>query len=385
MPATSVARLARQVASRTHGRAAAGVPARRVTSRSRALVAAFVEALRLFDPEVAMGLHSNVEATLVPLRYLEPDGALCGGGPLPVPDAALVAFYRAMTRTRVFDNKAVALQRTGRLGTFASALGQEAVGVGVASAMEARDVLAPSYRDHAAQFLRGMRMVECLLYWGGDERGSDFRAARRDFPNCVPVATQIAHAVGAAYALRLRGEDSVAVTFIGDGGTSNGAFYEALNMAGVWRAPVVVVIVNNGWAISTPRAQESAARTLAEKGAGVGVDFAQVDGNDVVAVNDIAASAIARARAGAGPTLIEAITYRLGDHTTADDATRYRDPEAVRREWTREPIARLRACLVEKGLWSPQRETEWLAACAEEVAQAVDAYLATPEIGRAHV
>lgn len=325
-----------------------------------------------------MGLHTIIDSRIDLIRFLTPDGELCEGASLPVSDEALLAFYRAMTRTRAFDGKAIALQRTGQLGTFASALGQEAVGVGVASAMEARDVLVPSYRDHGAQFIRGMSMAECLLYWGGDESGSNFAGPRDDFPNCVPVATQVPHAVGAAYAFSLRKEDRVAVTFIGDGGTSNGAFYEALNMAGVWNVPVVIIINNNGWAISTPRALESAAATLAQKGVAAGVACQQVDGNDVVAVYETARRAIAKARAGDGPTLIEALTYRLGDHTTADDATRYRDPEVVQREWMREPISRLRAYLLCKGLWSKEQEGELLQQCSAEVAAAVETYISTP-------
>lgn len=327
-----------------------------------------------------MGLHANIETKIDLLRYLSPDGAPVAGA-VPIDDGTLETLYRAMTRTRAFDGKAIALQRTGQLGTFASALGQEAVGVGVASAMEERDVLIPSYRDHAAQFIRGMSMVECLLYWGGDERGSDFKKSRLDFPNCVPVATQVAHAVGAAYAFKLRKEDRAAVTFIGDGGTANGAFYEALNMAGIWNAPVVIIINNNGWAISTPRSLESAAQTLAQKGVAAGIECRQVDGNDVAAVYDIASQAVAKARIGAGPTLIEAITYRLGDHTTADDATRYRDPDVVRREWAREPIARLRVYLTQRGVWSREKEAALLKQCGEEVESAVSAYLDTPVQG----
>ncbi|WP_457797805.1 pyruvate dehydrogenase (acetyl-transferring) E1 component subunit alpha [Methylocystis sp. S23] len=324
-----------------------------------------------------MGLHTSIDAQIELVRYLSPEGTLLASS-APVDDETLVILYEAMTRARIFDGKAIALQRTGQLGTFASALGQEAVGVGVGAAMARRDVLVPSYRDHGAQFTRGMSMAECLLYWGGDERGSDFREPRLDFPNCVPVATQIAHAVGAAYAFKLRREDRVAVTFIGDGGTANGAFYEALNMAGVWNAPAVVVINNNGWAISTPRSLESAAQTLAQKGVAAGVECRQVDGNDVIAVHDVARRAIAKARAGEGPTLVEALTYRLGDHTTADDATRYRDPEVVRREWAREPIARLRAYLLARGVWSKEKEAALLKRCAEEVERAVADYLATP-------
>ncbi|MCX7900086.1 MAG: thiamine pyrophosphate-dependent enzyme, partial [Methylocystis sp.] len=248
----------------------------------------------------------------------------------------------------------------------------------VATAMAPEDVLTPSYRDHAAQFLRGMTMAECLLYWGGDERGNDYATSRLDFPCCVPVATQVPHAVGAAYAFKLRKEKRVVVCFVGDGGTSNGAFYEALNMAGVWKTPLVVVINNNRWAISTPRELESASETLAQKGVAAGVEGRQIDGNDVLAVYCAAQQAIEKARIGDGPTLIEAVSYRLGDHTTADDATRYRDPEIVRAEWAREPIARLRTYLTRTGLWTKEKETALLAECADEIERAVKTYLATP-------
>ncbi len=311
-------------------------------------------------------------------QLLSPEGELRPSPKNYAQDAQLLLkLYRAMVRARIFDGKAIALQRTGKLGTFASSLGQEAIGVGVAAAMETRDVLVPSYRDHAAQFMRGVRMEDCLLYWGGDERGSDFAGPRADFPNCVPVATQVAHAVGAAYAFMRRRQDRVAVCFVGDGGTANGGFYEPLNMAGVWNAPVVIIINNNRWAISTPCEMESATATLAQKAIAAGIEGRQIDGNDVIAVYDIARYAIEKARSGAGPTLIEALSYRLGDHTTADDATRYRDPEIVRREWAREPIARLRAYLLSHDLWSKEQEAALLHECAEEVEKAVANYQAT--------
>jgi len=313
------------------------------------------------------------------LQLLSPSGEVSEAAGAIAKDANLLErLYCAMMRSRIFDAKAIALQRTGQLGTFASSLGQEAIGVGVAAAMRPGDVLAPSYRDHAAQFLRGVTMTEILLYWGGDERGSDFAAQRADFPICVPVGTQVAHAVGAAYSFMLRKEGRVAVCFIGDGGCGNGGFYEALNMAGVWKAPVVVVVNNNRWAISTPRELGSAAETLAQKAIAAGVEGRQVDGNDVIAVHEAARQAIDKARRGDGPTLIEALSYRLGDHTTADDATRYRDPEVVRAEWTREPLSRLRTYLLAKGIWSKDKEAALQKQCAEEVERAVDSYLATP-------
>jgi 2-oxoisovalerate dehydrogenase E1 component alpha subunit len=310
-------------------------------------------------------------------RYLDADGVPTQ----PLPDfaddpGALATLYRAMVLTRTFDSKAVALQRTGKLGTFASSVGQEAIGVGLASAMRPEDALFPSYRDHAAQLLRGVSMTESLLYWGGDERGSCFAAAPHDFPNCVPIGTQLCHAAGAAYAFQLRREARVAVAIVGDGGTSKGDFYEAMNMAGVWQAPLVIVVNNNQWAISVPRERQSAAQTLAQKAIAAGIEGRQIDGNDVVAVHDAARAALAKARNGGGPTLIEALTYRLGDHTTADDATRYRDPELVSKMWQAEPIARLRKYLFSLGAWDKAREEQLLQDCQRSVEAAVQAYLA---------
>ncbi len=312
-------------------------------------------------------------------RYLDPQGE--PAGPLPafaLDPARLIPLYRAMCLTRAFDAKAIALQRTGKLGTFASALGQEAIGVGVAAAMQAEDVLVPSYRDHGAQLLRGVEMAETLLYWGGDERGSDFAGPRADFPIAVPIATQACHAAGVAYAFRLRGEARAAVCFLGDGATSKGDFYEAMNFAGVWQAPLVLVVSNNQWAISVPRARQSACATLAQKAIAAGIPGVQVDGNDIVAVHQAAREALEKARAGGGPSLIEALTYRLGDHTTADDASRYRDPETVQAYWHEEPVLRLRNYLARLGAWDKDKEEALARECSEAVAAAVETYLATP-------
>lgn len=312
-------------------------------------------------------------------QFLDPQGNLTQALPRFAQDAKVVVdFYRAMVRTRVFDSKAVALQRTGKLGTFASSLGQEAVGVGVGGAMRPEDVLLPSYRDHAAQFLRGVTMLESLLYWSGDERGSDFAGPRQDFPICISIGSQVCHAAGVAYAFKLRREARVAVCIIGDGGTSKGDFYEGLNIAGVWRAPMVVVINNNQWAISVPRSMQTAAQTLAQKAVAAGVEGRQVDGNDVIGVHHVVREAVEKARRGGGPSVIEAITYRLGDHTTADDATRYRDAEIVREQWALEPIARLRAYLAGTGEWDKEQEERLLQESAESVNRAVENFLAIP-------
>lgn len=312
-------------------------------------------------------------------RFLDQHGAETQ----PLPDfaqepRALVPLYRNMVLTRTYDARAVALQRTGQLGTFASSLGQEAIGTGIAAAMHPEDVLLPSYREASAQLARGVRMAELLRYWSGDEAGMDFSGPRQDFPICVPIATQICHAVGVATAFHVRGQPRVAVCAFGDGASSKGDFYEAINVAGVWRLPMVFVCVDNHYAISVPRPRQSAAETLAQKAIAAGFEGLQVDGNDVIAVRHAAERAITRARDGGGPTLIEALTYRLADHTTADDARRYRSEQEVSEHWPLEPLTRLRAWLVARGAWTKEQEEALILDCSKEVQAAVDAYLAFP-------
>ena len=259
--------------------------------------------------------------------YLAPDGTVLR----PLPDFAsdipkLLALYRGMVLTRAFDLKAVSLQRTGRLGTYAVSLGQEAVAVGIASAMRQEDVLLPSYRDNGTLLWRGTKMEEILLFWGGDERGNLSSGPAHDFPYCIPVGSQAPQAAGVAYAFKLRKEPRVAVCLFGDGATSKGDVWEAMNFAGVHKLPLLFVANNNQWAISVPLKLQTASQTLAQKAIAAGFTGEQVDGNDVIAVRAAAEEAIAQARAGGGPRLIEALTYRLSDHTTADDAARYRSP-----------------------------------------------------------
>jgi pyruvate dehydrogenase E1 component alpha subunit len=317
--------------------------------------------------------------TISRTQFIDETGAAVS----PLPDfardpAALIPLYRAMVRTRSFDARAVSLQRTGRLGTYASSLGQEAVAVGVAAAMQQGDVLLPSFREHGAQLWRGATPVELLLYWGGDERGNDFAGPRQDFPVSIPVASHAPHAIGVALAFKLRGEPRVAVCVVGDGATSKGDFYESINVAGAMALPAVYVVNNNQWAISVPLRSQTRAETLAQKAIAAGIPGEQVDGNDVVAVMDAVGRAASRARAGDGPTLIEALTYRLADHTTVDDASRYRDDAEVSRQWEAEPVARLRNHLVAAGLWGKEDEEKLLEECATELDSAAEAYLATP-------
>jgi 2-oxoisovalerate dehydrogenase E1 component alpha subunit len=313
-------------------------------------------------------------------QYLDADGHAVGSLPEFTRDAAeLVKMYRLMTLVRTFDTKAINLQRTGKLGTYASCLGHEATHVGAAAAMRPDDVIVPVYREYGAQFWRGVTMTDVLLYWGGDERGNDFKEARQDFAWCVPIGSQMLHAAGVAMAMKIRRETRCALAFIGDGGTSQGAFYEAMNLAGARALPVIFVIVNNKWAISVPIESQTATSTLAQKAVAAGIPGVQVDGNDIIAVRHTVAEAIAAARRGEGPTVIEAVTYRLSDHTTADDATRYRKEHEVKDAWRSEPLLRLRAYLKATQAWDDAREEALKAECASRVEAAVEEYLHTPK------
>ena len=312
-------------------------------------------------------------------QFLDPHGKAVAPLPAFAQDpAALVPLYRAMVLMRTYDAKAIALQRTGQIGTYASILGKEAVEAGVGAAMAGDDVLLCTYRENGVQIMRGVTMRELLAYWGGDERGSDFSGPRRDFPVCITIASQCLHAVGVAYAIKLRRQPRAAVCMLGDGATSKGDFYEGINAAGVWQLPVVFVVTNNQWAISVPRKTQSAAQTLAQKALAAGLEGVQIDGNDVVAVHHAMRKALAKARSGGGPTLIEAVTYRLADHTTADDASRYRPPEELAEAWKREPVLRLRNYLSEAGVWNRTLEEELLRQSDVQVQAAAQAYLDTP-------
>ncbi len=310
--------------------------------------------------------------------YLAPDGQISGDLPVFASDkGVLIGMYRAMALARSFDLKAVSLQRTGRLGTYATSLGQEAVGVGIASAMRLVDVLLPSYRDNAALLMRGVKLEEILLFWGGDERGSYWSGPPHDFPFCIPVGSQAPHAAGVAYAFKYRKEARVAVCILGDGATSKGDVFEAMNFSGVWKLPVVFIVNNNQWAISVPLKRQTASQTLAQKAIAAGFSGEQVDGNDVIAVRAAVDTAMARARTGEGPFLIEAVTYRLGDHTTADDASRYRSADEVQEHWKEEPLARLRAYLVRCFNWNKVQEEEVTTECNQRVDAAIERYLKT--------
>ena len=312
-------------------------------------------------------------------QYLDEHGRATQALPAFARDAAhLVDLYRWMVLMRTYDAKAIALQRTGQLGTYAPILGQEAIQAGIGSAMRSDDVFLMTYREQGAQLMRGVKMSELFLYWSGDERGSDYSGPRRDFPICVTIGAHATHAAGAAYAIKLRRESRAVVCTLGDGATSKGDFYEGMNAAGAWKLPLVFFVSNNQWAISVPRAAQTATETLAQKAIAAGIPCRQIDGNDVIAVRHAMDEALAAARDGGGASLIEALTYRLSDHTTADDASRYRSADELAQAWKREPILRLRTYLVNLGQWDKAREEELAKACNERVQAAVQEYTDTP-------
>ena len=289
--------------------------------------------------------------TTTPLALLSPDGQPVHSTSLDMPgDDVLVGLHRQMVLGRRFDTQATALTKQGRLAVYPSARGQEAAEIGAVAALRPQDWLFPTYRDSMAIVARGVDPVEALILLRGDWHCGYDPYAHRVAPQCTPLATNAPHAVGLAHAARLKGEDTVALVMLGDGATSEGDTHTALNFAAVWNSPVVFFVQNNGYAISVPVAKQTAAPSLAHKGIGYGIPGLLVDGNDPAAVYAAVRRAVESAAHGGGPTLIEALTYRIEAHTNADDAARYR-PQAEVREWLdRDPVTRIRQYLLEQGL-----------------------------------
>jgi pyruvate dehydrogenase E1 component alpha subunit len=310
-------------------------------------------------------------------QFLNPEGKLTQ----PLPESIAQNhdlwkhMYEWMVLSRAFDNKAINLQRTGQMGTFPPSNGHEGINLGAGAALAPEDVFVPYYRETGTMLMRGIHMSEILLYWGGDERGANFKDDIQDLPPCVPIATQSLHAAGVASALKYKKEKRAVLTTIGDGGTSKGDFYEAMNVAGVWQLPIVFLIANNHWAISVPTFKQTHAKTFAQKAIAAGIVGEQIDGNDVFAVYHAVSHALTRAREGKGPHVIEAICTRMGDHTTADDASRYRPPEELVKGKYEDPIKRLRLFLEANQLWSESQEQALIAANQIKIDEAVSRYL----------
>ncbi|MBI2579434.1 MAG: pyruvate dehydrogenase (acetyl-transferring) E1 component subunit alpha [Candidatus Aenigmarchaeota archaeon] len=297
----------------------------------------------------------------------------------PVKGEDMRKMYELMLTARVFDNNALKLQREGRIGTYASILGQEASQVGSAYAMQKEDWMFPAFREGAAYLARGMPMHLMYAYWAGDERGNYIPPGLNCFSVSIPVGTQPPHAVGFAMAAKMKKEKYATVTYFGDGAASEGDTMEAMNFAGVFKAPVVFVCQNNQWAISMPSRRQTASGTIAQKAVAFGFDGIQVDGNDIFAVYKATKEALEKARAGDGPALVECLTYRMGDHTTADDAKKYRSEKEIEEWKKKDPIDRLRRHMLKKKIWSDADEKRLQKNAADRVQAAIKAFEEMPE------
>src|SRR5712692_122966 len=310
----------------------------------------------------------QTEHDTAPHQILDIEGNLIG----KMPDLSaerLLSLYRFMQLGRAYSNKIIALQRQGRATTFGSLMGQEATAVGLAAPMQPQDWLTTSYREIASLFVKGVPLPTVTY---------SFRGYTPTYPreaHCLPIqiviGTQMLHAVGLAMAAKICGDPVVAVGVCGDGATSEGDFNEALNFAGIFQAPIVLVVQNNGWAISVPRHRQSAAPTFAARGAGFGISSKLVDGNDILAVYDVMHRAIENARSGHGPTLVETLTYRIGAHTTADDPTRYRDAAEIEAWRAKDPILRFKRFLMKRDLLDEERDRQLIETVEEEINEAV--------------
>ena len=310
-----------------------------------------------------------------PVRVLDEDGTVVGDVP-DLDESDLVELYRYMKTARHFDGRAVSLQRQGRMGTYPPLSGQEAAQIGSAYALAEDDWMVPSYREHGAGLVRGISLKRTLLYWMGHEDGNRAPEDVNVFPVAVPIASQVPHATGAAWASKLRGEDAVVCCYFGDGATSEGDFHEGVNFAGVFDTPNVFFCNNNQWAISVPRERQTRSETLAQKAEAYGIDGVQVDGMDPLAVYAVTKAAVEKARdpdpVRPRPTMIEAVQYRFGAHTTADDPTVYRDDDEVETWRKKDPIPRLEAYLRGEGVLDDERVASIETEAEAQVAAAID-------------
>ncbi len=326
-----------------------------------------------------MPLTTVHEARTKRLEILDPEGKVDAALEPQVPREKLLEIFRKMTAIRAFDERALKLQRQGRLGTYPQILGQEASQIVPACCLEGKDWLVPTYRGQGAYFARGMQLRYSLLYWGGDDRGVRFPAENNDLIFAIPVGSHMTQAAGLAWAEKLKGTKGVALCYLGDGASSKGDLHEALTFAGVLKLGLIMLIENNQYAISVPRAMQCAAETLAQKADGYGAHGIQVDGNDALAVYKAVTDAVARGRRGEGPSIVECLTYRMGHHTTADDASRYRSNEEVEGWKKKDPLSRLRKYLEAKGYLTAAEAEQTLKDAEAMIAEEVKAYEAFPK------
>ncbi|MBA2528797.1 MAG: pyruvate dehydrogenase (acetyl-transferring) E1 component subunit alpha [Euzebyales bacterium] len=313
------------------------------------------------------------------IQILSERGELVAEPPDDLADETLRDMLRLMLLGRRIDQKAISLQRRGKLGTYAPLSGQEAAAVGSAFALEpGSDWVVPQYREQLAMLHHGLALSTYLLQRMGHPQGSELPKDGTLYPQQVALGAHLPHAVGLAWGLQLTGKGGVVIAYFGDGASSEGDFHEACNLAGVRKAPVIFCCQNNGWAISVPWSLQSAAQSVASRAPGYGMAGVCVDGNDVLAVYAVTAQARQRGLAGAGPTLVEAVTTRLGAHTTADDPTRYVDPDVAEGAKVRDPITRFRTWLASTGRWDADADAEAARWCDEQIERAVEEFDATP-------
>ncbi len=311
----------------------------------------------------------NIPDKIEYLSILNEKGELDAGLEPDIPEELLLKLHRALLLSRKFDERLLNLQRQGRIGTFPPINGQEAAQLGAVALLRPSDWMVPAFRETAAEIWRGRSLESVIIYNNGYSEGAEIPQDLNNLPISVPVGSQILHAVGLGWAAKYRQTDDVAMTFFGDGATSEGDFHEGLNFAGVFQAPVIFVCQNNHWAISLPVAKQTRSKTLAQKALAYGMPGIQVDGNDILAVYAAAKEAVDRARADQGPTLIECVTYRMAVHTTADDPKRYRTEKEVDKWRKRDPIVRFQKYLVDKGLLSEDK----IAGIESEVLEVIQA------------
>jgi len=311
-------------------------------------------------------------------QILKADGTLQPGQSPPIHDQETLTLYQKMLFIRLADQRGLLLQRQGRFGTYAPVWGQEACQIGSAYVLQKGDWIFPAFREIAATLMIGIPLKNFMLYWMGNEMGSHAPEGINIMPVSIPVGTHIPHAVGTAWAAKLRGDKIVTVAYFGDGATSKGDFHEAMNFAGVFKTPTIFFCQNNQFAISVPRSRQTASATIAQKAIAYGFDGIQVDGNDLFAVIVATKEAVGKARAGGGPTLIEGVTFRFGPHTTADDPTKYRTEREIEPWKPLDPMVRLRLYLKGKGLWSEEVEQRMTEESQKEIDQAVKDAEAVP-------
>jgi pyruvate dehydrogenase E1 component alpha subunit len=312
-------------------------------------------------------------------QVLRPDGTLHPAMKPPLDDQETFHLYQKMLFIRLADQRALMLQRQGRMGTYAPVWGQEACQVGSASLLQKGDWVFPAFRELGVSLMREVPLKKIYLYWMGNEEGSRAPDGINFLPVSIPVGTHTLHAVGTAWAAKIKKDKIITIAYFGDGATSKGDFHEAMNFAGVFKTPTIFFCQNNQYAISVPRKSQTASETIAQKAIAYGMVGIQVDGNDLFAVYLATKEAIDRARSGGGAALIEAVTYRFGPHTTADDPTKYRNEEEIEFWKPLDPLVRLKLYLKERDLWNEEVEKYLIEEAQREIDQAVKEAESVPD------